>query len=137
MYGAEERNRAANATGGSMEEAQSANEVWSRVKRRLRAELGEDVFASWFGRLELDAIVDGCARLTVPTRFLKSWIESHYADRVLATYRSEAPTVERISVAMRGSQVRDAVAKRPDGARPCATAGGASCLRRPPPGGRA
>ena len=36
MYGAEERNRAANATGGSMEEAQSANEVWSRVKRRLR-----------------------------------------------------------------------------------------------------
>ncbi|HKH95950.1 MAG TPA: chromosomal replication initiator protein DnaA [Beijerinckiaceae bacterium] len=106
-----------------MEEAQSANEVWSRVKRRLRAELGEDVFASWFGRLELEAIVDGCARLTVPTRFLKSWIESHYADRVLATYRSEAPAVERISVAMRGSQVRDAVAKRPDGARPCATAG--------------
>ena len=26
----------------------------SRVKRRLRAELGEDIFASWFGRLELD-----------------------------------------------------------------------------------
>ncbi|HEX8666311.1 MAG TPA: DnaA N-terminal domain-containing protein, partial [Beijerinckiaceae bacterium] len=106
-----------------MEEAQSANEVWSRVKRRLRAELGEDVFASWFGRLELEAIVDGCARLTVPTRFLKSWIESHYADRVLATYRSEAPAVERISVAMRGSQVREAVAKRPDAARPCATTG--------------
>jgi chromosomal replication initiator protein len=106
-----------------MEEAQSATEVWSRVKRRLRAELGEDVFASWFGRLELEAIVDGCAKLTVPTRFLKSWIESHYADRVLATYRSEAPTVERISVAMRGSPVRDALAKRPDPARPCATAG--------------
>jgi chromosomal replication initiator protein len=97
--------------------------VWTRVKRRLRAELGEDVFASWFGRLELEAIVDGCAKLTVPTRFLKSWIESHYADRVLATYRSEAPTVERISVSMRGSPVRDALAKRPDPARPCATAG--------------
>jgi chromosomal replication initiator protein len=115
-----------------MEEAQSATEVWSRVKRRLRAELGEDVFASWFGRLELEAIVDGCAKLTVPTRFLKSWIESHYADRVLATYRSEAPTVERISVSMRGSPVRDALAKRPDPARPCATQGaqpGAGDLR--------
>ena len=106
-----------------MEEAQSANEVWSRVKRRLRAELGEDVFASWFARLEMDSMSEGCARLSVPTRFLKSWIESHYADRVLATYRSEAPAVERISVAMRGSQVRDVVAKRPDAARPCATAG--------------
>ena len=27
--------------------------AWARVKRRLRAELGEDVFASWFARLEL------------------------------------------------------------------------------------
>jgi chromosomal replication initiator protein len=104
-----------------MDEAQSATEVWSRVKRRLRAELGEDVFASWFGRLELEAVVDGCAKLTVPTRFLKSWIESHYADRVLSTYRSEAPAVERISVAMRGSQVREPTSRRPDIARPCAT----------------
>src|SRR3712207_9206274 len=62
-------------------EQPAAGETWSRVKRRLRAELGEDIFASWFGRLELDSVVEGCAYLTVPTRFLKSWIESHYADR--------------------------------------------------------
>ena len=93
-----------------------AGEVWSRVKRRLRAELGEDVFASWFARLELDVVTGGCA-LCVPTRFLKSWIEAHYADRVLATYRAEAPTVERISVGVRGTPVRDdrkpQVASRP------------------------
>ena len=58
-------------------------EAWARVKRRLRAELGEDVFTSWFARLEIEAVVEGCAHLTVPTRFLKSWIEAHYADRVL------------------------------------------------------
>ena len=33
---------------------QGAAETWARVKRRLRAELGEDIFASWFGRLELE-----------------------------------------------------------------------------------
>src|SRR5215218_9439081 len=113
---------AGHADDGAPDDA-PAGETWSRVKRRLRVELGEDVFASWFARLELDAVAEGCARLTVPTRFLKSWIEAHYADRVLATYRAEAPAVERISVAMRGSQVRDVVAKRPDAARPCATAG--------------
>ena len=75
---------------------QMASDVWARVKRRLRAELGEDIFASWFGRLELDSVVEGCAYLTVPTRFLKSWIESHYADRVLAVYRSEAGDVGRV-----------------------------------------
>ncbi|MCB5174915.1 chromosomal replication initiator protein DnaA [Microvirga lenta] len=82
---------------------QTASDVWARVKRRLRAELGEDIFASWFGRLEVDAVVEGCAYLTVPTRFLKSWIESHYSDRVLTVYRSEAPDVERIVIGVRNT----------------------------------
>jgi chromosomal replication initiator protein len=91
-------------------------ETWSRVKRRLRAELGDDVFASWFARLELDSTADGCARLTVPTRFLKSWIEAHYLDRVLATYRAEAPAITRISIGVRGTPVRPgAPRQRPDG----------------------
>ncbi len=76
--------------------------AWARVKRRLRAELGEDVFASWFARLELLDVSAGTARLTVPTRFLKSWIESHYLDRVLTTFRSEVDEVARIDVSVRG-----------------------------------
>ena len=67
----------------------SGADAWTRVKRRLRAELGEDVFMSWLARLELDAIRDGAATLSVPTRFLKSWIEAHYLDRVLSTFASE------------------------------------------------
>ncbi|WP_375465538.1 chromosomal replication initiator protein DnaA [uncultured Methylobacterium sp.] len=77
--------------------------AWGRVKRRLRAELGEDVFASWFARLELDCVVSGTARLTVPTRFLKSWIESHYLDRVLNTFRAEVEEIGRIEVGVRGT----------------------------------
>ena len=93
---------------------QGASETWARVKRRLRAELGEDVFASWFGRLELETVVDGCAHLTVPTRFLKSWIEAHYADRVLTVYRTETAGIERVSIGVRSALVRDpAAARRP------------------------
>ncbi|WP_407518936.1 chromosomal replication initiator protein DnaA [Methylobacterium oryzisoli] len=76
--------------------------AWQRVKRRLRAELGEDIFASWFARLELQDVTGDVARLTVPTRFLKSWIESHYLDRVLANFRSEAEGIESIEVGVRG-----------------------------------
>jgi chromosomal replication initiator protein len=97
---------------------QGAAETWARVKRRLRAELGEDVFASWFARLEMDSISDGCARLSVPTRFLKSWIEAHYADRVLSVYRSEAPDLDRISIGVRGSMPRDGAAPKRTGDTP-------------------
>ena len=47
---------------------QMASDVWARVKRRLRAELGEDIFASWFGRLELDSVVEdgGSASVSIP-----------------------------------------------------------------------
>ena len=45
---------------------------WRRCCERLRAELGEDIFNSWFGRLELESVAGGQARLSVPTRFLKS-----------------------------------------------------------------
>ena len=48
-------------------------------------------------------VTEGCARLTVPTRFLKSWIEAHYADRVLSIYRSEDSQVDGIAIAVRSS----------------------------------
>jgi chromosomal replication initiator protein len=111
MYRAEGR-REQHGTQDGASQSIDDRETWSRVKRRLRAELGEDVFTSWFARLELDLVVEGCAQLTVPTRFLKSWIEAHYADRVLATYRSEVADIERISIGVRGSLPREPTAKR-------------------------
>ena len=32
---------------------------WTRVMQRLRAELGEDLYNSWFARMELDGRNDG------------------------------------------------------------------------------
>lgn len=114
MYRSEDHRAfaAANESGMEASGEQTAADVWARVKRRLRAELGEDIFASWFGRLEVDTVVDGCAYLTVPTRFLKSWIESHYADRVLSVYRSETKDVERVSIGVRNSLGREASPQR-------------------------
>lgn len=87
-------------------------EAWARVKRRLRAELGEDVYTSWFARLELAARDAGCAHLSVPTRFLKSWIEAHYHDRVLAIYRAEDSSVERLALTVRGAAMREPSGQR-------------------------
>jgi chromosomal replication initiator protein len=78
-------------------------DAWKRCVSRLRAELGEDVYSSWFGRLELDSVVDGVARLSVPTKFLKSWIDGHYTDRILAAIRSEIRDVVALSLSVRSA----------------------------------
>src|ERR1700722_12324995 len=90
--------------------------AWDRVKRLLRAEYGEDVFSSWFARLELDVIVDDTVHLSVPTRFLRSWIQAHYLDKILGLLAGELPGTAHIALNVR-------TATRPPAVRdiaPCA-----------------
>ncbi|MFZ3360670.1 MAG: chromosomal replication initiator protein DnaA [Xanthobacteraceae bacterium] len=81
-------------------------ERWRRVKERLRSELGDDVFSSWFGRMELEAADNGLLRLSVPTRFLRNWIQSHYSERVLARWQEEEPEVTRLELNVRSATIK-------------------------------
>ena len=82
------------------------HERWTRVKDRLRAEVGDDVYSSWFARMELDGSEGDTVKLSVPTRFLKSWIQSHYAERVLACWQAEQPDFSRIELNVRYAVIR-------------------------------
>jgi chromosomal replication initiator protein len=84
---------------------------WSRVKGRLRIEVGDDVYSSWFARMDLEAIEEGTVRMSVPTRFLKSWIQSHYAERVLACWQTEQPQIVRVELIVRSAVLRSAAVK--------------------------
>ncbi len=55
---------------------------WDRVAQRLRVELGEDLYSSWFARMEIEDFAAGRLTVSVPTRFLKSWIETHYVSKL-------------------------------------------------------
>jgi len=83
----------------------SEQDRWSRVKGRLRSSVGEDVYTSWFARMDLEGVQDESVRLSVPTRFLKSWIQAHYAERVLSCvldYIATRPEIDKNRVAMHG-----------------------------------
>ena len=86
-------------------------ERWSRVKGRLKAEVGEDIFSSWFARMDLEGVEKDTARLSVPTRFLKSWIQSHYSDRVLRCWQAEERCVQRIELTVRSAAIKVPVQK--------------------------
>jgi chromosomal replication initiator protein len=81
-------------------------ELWQRVKERLRAEVGDDIFSSWFARMELEGLDNDTVRLSVPTRFLRSWIQSHYAERVLGCWQSEMPAITKIDISVRSGMTR-------------------------------
>ncbi|MBI3701261.1 MAG: chromosomal replication initiator protein DnaA [Afipia sp.] len=76
---------------------------WERVKERLRASVGEDVYTSWFARIDLEVVGTDCVRMSVPTKFLKSWIQAHYSDLVLTCWQAELPQLKRIDLTVRGA----------------------------------
>ncbi len=75
--------------------------IWTRLKARLRAELGDDVFNSWFPRMEVIEAVDGVVHLSVPTKFLKSWVCSHYRDRLRRLFQEQNCGVEDVEIVVR------------------------------------
>ncbi len=82
----------------------SATEIsthWARIAQRMRAELGEDLFSSWFGRMEPESFSDGRLCVSVPTRFLKSWIENHYVQKLHTIAAAELGKLDHVVVRVR------------------------------------
>src|SRR6516165_12021596 len=94
-------------------------ERWKRVKERLRAEVGEDIFSSWFARMELEGAGGDTVRFSVPTKFLKSWIQSHYAERVLACWQAEDSIICKIDLSVRSAVIRQAAPVAAQPQPPC------------------
>ena len=91
--------------------ASTDQERWQRVKNRLRSELGEDVFTSWFARMELDGVEKGAVRLSVPTRFLRNWIQSHYSEKVLSNWQAEDSSITGLELSVRSATMRPVAIK--------------------------
>jgi chromosomal replication initiator protein len=84
----------------------SDQDLWNRVRGRLKSNVGDDIFNSWFARMELEATETDTVRLSVPTRFLKSWVQSHYAERLLACWQEELSTITRIELTVRSAVLK-------------------------------
>ena len=68
---------------------------FERVRARLKAQLGQEIFTSWFGRLKVETMSKSVVRLSVPTTFLKSWIQNRYLDLIGDLFRARAAELER------------------------------------------
>ena len=83
--------------------------LFERVSARLKAQVGPDVFASWFGRLKIHSVSRSVVRLSVPTTFLKSWINNRYLDLITSLFQQEDAEILKVEIlvrsAMRGTRI--------------------------------
>lgn len=80
-----------------------SNQVFDRVTARLKAQVGPEVFTSWFGRLKLQSASKSVVRLSVPTAFLKSWINNKYLDQITALFGEEDADILKVEIVVRSA----------------------------------
>ena len=78
--------------------ASACENEWARVLGHLKAEVGEAAYRSWLRPMSVERVSGGEAIVTAPTRFLRDWVATHYADRLLALWRAENQLVTSVSI---------------------------------------
>ncbi len=82
----------------SLEPSREIMRVWKKVHGDMRSEFGEAIFRSWLKPLTLQAFYHGTMEVSVPTRFMRDWIQNHYADRILAMCSEASEEIKRLQI---------------------------------------
>ena len=69
---------------------------WKTVLSKLEKIFGKEIFDSWIKNIQLKKEYNHYVVLTVPTRFMRDWVVSRYADKILDIIKQDKKTIERI-----------------------------------------
>jgi chromosomal replication initiator protein len=105
-----------------------AEAAWAAIRANLRKRCGPRTFDGWLKPIVL-ADMDmegGTVRLTLPSDFMAQWVETHFADQLLAAWRAMLPQVRNVVIAACAPGARGEMAEEPvqDAAEPEAEADG-------------
>lgn len=73
-------------------------DLWKTVYGEMRKEFGEAIFRSWLKPLTLQAFYHGTMEVSVPTRFMRDWIQEHYGDQICAMCNAKNPEIKKLQI---------------------------------------
>lgn len=73
-------------------------DTWKSIYKSFRSEFGETVFRSWLKPMTLQAYYHNTLEVSVPTRFMRDWIQTHYAKKILELCSAGNPDIKRLEV---------------------------------------
>ena len=94
--------------GTPLEPTSEIKMIWSSVHNEMRKEFGEAIFRSWLKPLTLQAYYHGTMEVSVPTRFMRDWIQTHYAKRISEMCALANAEIKRVQIVVVQNNVMDA-----------------------------
>ena len=71
---------------------------WDRVIVRLRDEVGDTAFRSWLRPIIVHQVGADSVRLGLPSRFMRDWVATHYAERIRTLWGAENPAIRTVEI---------------------------------------
>ena len=69
---------------------------WNEILAKLKTTFGNDVYESWIKNTNLKKEFNHYVILSVPTRFVRDWIVSRYADKILDIIKIFKKSIQRL-----------------------------------------
>jgi len=79
---------------------------WNEVLKNFKTTFGNDVYESWIKNINLKSEFNHYVVLTAPTRFVRDWIVSRYADKILDIIQTFKKSIQRIEFFIEESKER-------------------------------
>ena len=87
--------------------AQEENSLdWNEVLKNIKTTFGNDIYESWIRNINLKKEFNHYVVLTAPTRFVRDWIVSRYADKILDIIKTFKKSIQRIEFLIEESKER-------------------------------
>ena len=77
---------------------------WNEVLEKFKTTFGNDVYESWIKNIDLKKEFDYHIVLSAPTRFMRDWIVSRYADKILDIVKTFNKDIQRIEFLIEESE---------------------------------
>ena len=79
---------------------------WNEVLKNFKTTFGNDIYESWIRNINLKREFNHYVVLTAPTRFVRDWIVSRYADKILDIIKTFKKSIQRIEFLIEESKER-------------------------------
>ena len=77
---------------------------WNEVLEKLKIIFGNDIYESWIKNVNLKKEFNHYVVLSVPTRFVRDWIVSRYADKILDVIKKFKKSIQRLEFLIEETQ---------------------------------
>ena len=76
----------------------SEDVIWNSIQVSLKKEFGKNAYDTWFKPISYESFQKGRMILSLPTRFMRDWVATHYESRLKLFLKQSLPQLKEIEI---------------------------------------